>query len=159
MQAEAGVVRRVRVQHYTSRFLTNIIKDDYQKHEYVRIKEYENRFQKAEYKNAYLHLLLDHIDDLKVPASAQLAFEDIAADYDEFTHLLEQQYELTLNEEDEISRHGLESYFEEHKWKWTRALSELKRLGVIYKRDRQIQGKRGVVYGLKEREEMDYSSD
>lgn len=122
---------------------------------YGRVLNYENRFELEEYKNAYFHLLLQHIDVLKIPASAKVAFESIAADYDEFANLLEERYEITKLEEDQVAKSDLEAYFEQSRMKWTRVLSELKRMGLTYSRDQRLNGKRGVIYGLMERADSD----
>lgn len=156
MESDEGVVRRMRVQHYESRFVEGA-EDDYEDHVYGRVLNYENRFELEEYKNAYFHLLLQHIDVLKIPASAKVAFESIAADYDEFANLLEERYEITKLEEDQVAKSDLEAYFEQSRMKWTRVLSELKRMGLTYSRDQRLNGKRGVIYGLMER--ADYDSD
>ena len=36
--------------------------------------------------------------------------------------------------------------------KWNKVLSELKRVGIKYVRDHSINGSRGVVYGLKDKD-------
>jgi hypothetical protein len=154
MESDEGVVRRMRVQHYESRFVEGA-EDDYEDHVYGRVLNYENRFELEEYKNAYFHLLLQHIDVLKIPASAKVAFESIAADYDEFANLLEERYEITKLEEDQVAKSDLEAYFEQSRMKWTRVLSELKRMGLTYSRDQRLNGKRGVIYGLMERADSD----
>lgn len=152
MEADEGVTRRMRVQHYLSKFIAET-EDNFSTHEYVRVLNYENRFEKPEYKLAYFHLLLKHIDALKIPASAKLAFQSIAADYDEFANHLEEQYKVTKKEEDQVAKGDLEAHFSN--MKWNKVLSELKRMGVTYKRDQRLDNKRGVIYGLKKVEDSD----
>ena len=152
-----GVVRRIRVQKYESRFLEGVC-DNYEAAEFKREDNYEDRYKSEVYKNAYFHLLLEHIDSLNVPPSAKLAFQEIADDYDEFTNLLEERYLVTKKEEDKVAKAEIEGHFADKRFKWSRVLAELKRLGLSYKRDGALDGKRGVVSGLKQREDY-YDSD
>jgi hypothetical protein len=156
MNAEAcpGVLRRIKVQFYNSRFIDGGEQDDYKKHIYLKVDNYEDRFDQPEYKNAYLHLLLEYSDKLVVPNSAKLAFETLAADYDEFGNILENKYEITKEHEDTVSKTELEGYFDSYKYKWSRILPELKRMGLTYDRLTRMDGARGVIHGLKKMEEI-----
>ena len=56
---------------------------------------------------------------------------------------------ITQNEEDGVSKADLEEYFGNYHKKWNWVLSELKRVKLTYKRDARLEGRRGVIYGLK----------
>ena len=151
MENDEGTLRRVKVQEYNSKFDKSRTTDDWENHVFVGRDNYENLYKNPMYKNAYFHLLLGYIDNLHVPESATKAFKDIAADYDEFVNLLENKYEITKKETDLIPKVDIEDYFSNKKWPWV--LSELKRVGLKYNRDKRIntgqQTVRGVVTGLK----------
>ena len=104
------------------------------------------------YKNAYFHLLLEYIDALSIPDSARIAFKEIADEYDVFMNELEERYYITRADEDKVSKADVEGYFECRHMKWNKVLSDLKRVGIKYVRDHSINGSRGVVYGLKEKD-------
>ena len=151
MEADEGVKRRVRVQYYKSKFIDHHQKDDFETNEYVKIKDYENRFEDPEYKNAYLHYLLESVDELYIPSSAQDNFEELAQEYDEFQNILDYRYEITKDANDCVAKGHIEAHFMEHHKKWPWVLGELKRCGLKYDRRKQIDKMQGIVYGLKEK--------
>lgn len=117
MEEDEGVTRKMRVQHYESRFV-NGVEDDFKANVFGRVENYEYRFSLATYENAYFHLLLKHVDNPTIPAAARLAFKTISADYDEFTNLLDERYDSAKNPDDRVSKYDLESYFLEYRYKW-----------------------------------------
>ena len=84
--------------------------------------------------------------------SARIAFKEIADEYDVFMNELEERYYITRADEDKVAKADVEGYFECKHMKWNKVLSELKRVGIKYVRDHSINGSRGVVYGLKEKD-------
>ena len=94
---------------------------------------------------------MQYIDELKVPKSAKEQFANIASEYDTFNNTLTEQYEVTKNEEDMVSKTNLTNYFELTHIKWETVLSELKRLGLKYDKTKRNLGERGMVFGLKEK--------
>jgi len=165
MDADEGVMRRNMVQQYTSKFIAGIPDDDVH-HKYGLIRGFENRFKDPQYKNAYLHLLLEHlhIDEsstcqFRIPESARTGFKEIVEEADEFRRGLEQGYSITKCKDDEVSKAELESHFAQvfERCRWGDILPDLKRLGLTYERDKRAKydGKstRGVVQGLRAVEE------
>jgi hypothetical protein len=152
VHADQGVRRRLRVQHYTSHFKEEV-GDDHEAHVYTLVNGYESRFDDPEYKNAYLQLLLPYIGKLAVPASARLAFEEIADDNDMFRHALEENFTITGDNNDFCTKAQFEDLFPT--WKWQTILGELKRLGLSYDRSARPpnsgrSGLKGLVYGIRE---------
>ena len=107
------------------------------------VRGFENKFERPEHANAYLHLLLPYLDKLKIPASAWKDFEDIATDNDDFRDHLEKLCKITGNPHDTVPKSQIEAHFKHSTSyshaKWSTILAELKRLGLTYVRDERSQ--------------------
>ena len=154
--ADGGVKRRIVCQHYSSRFV-DVVADNDESHVYKREFAFEERFEKPEYRNAYVHLLLEHVDSLQIPPSASELFSQIAEENDGFRNMLEEDYVVTGDIQDRVSRRDLAGYFRRKRVDWPEVLTNLKRLGLKYVRDERIRydcdgtsiSERGVIHGLK----------
>ena len=164
--ADAGVLRRTKCQLYESRFLDGV-QDNDETRVYRKELAFEDRFRDPEYKNAYFHLLLEHVDQLVMPGSASELFSQIASDNDDFRNTLELSYEVTKDSKDRVSVRELVRHF--RKMARAEVISNLKRLGLKYVRDERIEytelsgskpiKERGAVHGLKQRCNADQESD
>ena len=154
--ADGGVKRRIVCQHYSSRFV-DVVADNDESHVYKREFAFEERFEKPEYRNAYFHLLLEHVDSLQIPPSASELFSQIAEENDGFQNMLEEDYVVTGDSQDRVSRRDVAEYFRKRRVDWPEVLTNLKRLGLKYVRDERIKydcdgtsvSERGVIHGLK----------
>tara|TARA_R110001592_G_scaffold53985_1_gene165423 strand:+ start:2219 stop:3685 length:1467 start_codon:yes stop_codon:yes gene_type:complete len=154
---DKGFQRRGLVQHYESQFLKECLEDDNNKNIYPIDYKLEYKFNNEKYKNAYFYLLLDHYqNELVVDQIYKDNFISINEQYDEFSSLLYEQYEKNPN--CCISKEKIKSYFEQKdkKYKWARILSNLKKLGFKYDKDKQINYKKGIIIGLRE---LDFEGD
>ena len=159
MDVDEGVLRRCRVQLYESRFVD---KDDepIDEKNYIYNKEekIEEKYLQEQYRNAYFHLLLEHIDKVYIPKSAKELFKETASEYDTFTNTLEEKYEITKNENDYVSKNDLASHFELKHIKFDKVLFEIKRIGLKYDRQKRTKDKdgntqKGIIYGIKEKDD------
>ena len=184
---DQGVQRRTKCQLYNSKFVEDV-DDNYETHVYRKVLGFEERFKfetadrisrrdrrVLEYRNAYVHLLLEHVDQLDVPQSAAELFTQIAEENDDFQNTLDIVYEVTGDTADRISRRDLMEQLNAAKrsnndrsMKWPDALCNLKRLGLRYVRDERITStnglgdvirERGAIHGLKVRVDEDDVSD
>ena len=82
------------------------------KHIYPRVHNYENTFNSEEYKNAYLHLLLDFYDRSGfIPSKNENHFQDLVDDYDVFTGNFDMVFVSTGDVDDVVNRDdALESF-------------------------------------------------
>jgi len=163
--ADEGIMRRIMVQHYTSKFIAGVQDDDIN-HNYGLVTGFEHRFNDPHYKNAYLHLLLEHLHinertcQFYIPEAARTGFKEIIEESDEFIRGLEMGFIITKCKDNVVSKAELEAHFRFiGNCTWTEILPDLKRLGLTYDRDRHAKynGKntRGVVRGLKVRPEAE----
>ena len=60
IKEDEGILRRGILQNYTSRFKNDVIYDDWVNFQFPRIKNFEDKYDDEEYKNAYLWLLIDN---------------------------------------------------------------------------------------------------
>jgi len=161
MDVDEGVLRRCRIQLYESRFVDEEDEPiDEKNHIYNKEEKIENKYLEEHYRNAYFHLLLEHIDSVDVPKIAKELFKETASEYDTFTNTLEEKYEITKNEKDYVTKNDLACHFELKHIKFEKVLNEIKRIGLKYDRTKRCKDKegntqRGVIYGLKEKDDKD----
>lgn len=151
--ADAGVMRRGLVQYYNSKFIKGV-ENDYTKNIYKRVDKFEELYRNEEYKNAYLQLLLDYYDyDDFIPSKNEKMFKEIVEEYDTFKMSCEKTFIFTEDQEDKINKlKALDAFNARsgmHKMKWTKFLSEMKRIEIDYSRNKLYKKKRGVFSGIK----------
>ena len=162
---DKGLLRRGLIQHYNSKFLLGV-EDNYKTNVYKRIDEYEQRFNKPEYKNAYLKLLLNYYDkDFKAPDANKKEFQSIADDYDEYQQILNTYFLLNLDETNYIiHKDEIHDLFKEKLNKpnltWRELLKNLKSKGIKYNKDKMKDNKKGFFVGININEESaDYAEE
>ena len=161
---DKGILRRGLVQFYESKFRSEYTKDNIQNNTYKLIEEYEKRFLKEEYKNAYLHLLLNNYkEDFKPPKNNAEAFKDIANEYDEYGSILNDEFIITDDKKDCIYKDTLHSFFKDKLNKksmsWRVFLSIMKEKDIKYNKSRMVCGERGQFEGIKVREQVFIDED
>ena len=159
IDGDDAVFRRALQQQYNSTFKDDV-EDDPQKHIYHKDRDLVNLFDDDEYKLAYLHVLLDHYDDYSAPKLNRDLFKETAQQYDEFAMLLEQHYEVTKNPDDLVSKQDFHTTMKQSKnMSWRTVLTEAKRMGLEYNKNKMRDGVRGVFVGLVPREEEEEEGD
>ena len=106
----------------------------------------DNYFDDVRYKNAYFHLLLDYIDELKIPKSSINNFKNIVDETDDLFYLINDNFEISKNKDDKLNKKTIEDVLFNNKW--NDILIKLKSMGVIYDREHKFNGERGVLYGI-----------
>jgi hypothetical protein len=145
IKGDQGLYRRGRLQFYNSKF-EDINEDDYINHIYKKIENLDNFFDDVRYKNAYFHLLLNYVDNLKIPKSAINNFKIIVDETDDLFYLINDNFEITKNKDDKLNKKIIEDVLFNNKW--NDILIKLKSMGVIYDREHKFNGERGVLYGI-----------
>ena len=148
------MARRGTVQFYRSKFLKGDEQVNPSKHIYPRVGNYENTFDSEEYKNAYLHLLLDFYDRSSfIPSKNENHFQGLVDDYDVFTGNFDKVFVSTGDVDDVVNRDdALESFNAmsgKSQYGWKSFLSEMKRVGVEYDRAKKSDKVKGCFLGLK----------
>ena len=152
--ADGGIVRRATVQMYDSVFRRGET-DDFEKHVYQLKEGYDKNFQNNEYKNAYLHLLLDYYNEnMDFPKENEQNFTDITNDYDEYGNILSSNFEITKNDEvDRVGKDKLHNFFKDKLNKptlaWGTFLRECKQRGLTYNKHLRCDGVKGCFTGIK----------
>jgi hypothetical protein len=153
-KTDEGIKRRGLIQHYQSKFLTddgiNVFDDD--KHIYKKIKGYEEIFDDAMYKNAYIHLLLQYVNNFEPPKLNADKFEEICEENDTFKNKLFDEYNFTGLEEDKIYWKDIATLFGAVYGKEDRKMisNDMKRLNIQYNPNISFgRGKKGGYIGLK----------
>jgi len=148
IDGDEGIYRRGKLQFYESKFEDNI-EDDYKHHRYKKILNFESNFDKEEYKNAYFHLLLNHVDKLEIPENAEKNFKDIVDESDNLKSEIDEYFIITKDDNDKISKRIVEEKLNNYNFK--EILSKLKSMGVKYIKDASLNNIKGVLFGLKEK--------
>lgn len=145
IEGDEGLYRRGRLQFYNSKF-DDFIEDDCLNHKYKKIENIELIFNDIKYKNAYFHLLLKYIDDLKIPKTSKDNFKNLVDEHDNLKNDIIENFIITQNINDKISK----SYIEERLdgYKWAQILTKLKSMGIIYDKDKRVNGEKGILLGL-----------
>jgi len=146
IDGDEGIYRRGKVQFYDSKFEDNI-EDDYKNHRYKKVLNFESNFEKGEYKNAYFHLLLKHVDKLEIPENAEKNFKDIVDESDNLKSEIDEYFIITNDDNDKISKRIVEDNLNNYTFK--EILSKLKSMGVKYNKDLRLEGEKKIFLGLK----------
>jgi hypothetical protein len=155
---DEGIKRRGLMEILTNKFVE---KEEYDKNKdksgyYIRDNELEKKFEREEYKMAFINILIPYAkkyyeEGLKYPNIIRKTFGDLCDENDDMKVFIENYYEITNNENDKIHKDDfLETYniHNKTKKKWNDIMSDVKRI-LTYKRDFQINGRKGVITGLK----------
>ena len=143
---DPGILRRLTIQHYDSRFVTAKEVDE-ANHLYLDDKTWtESRFVKDEYKLAYFHYLLLS-PPLVVPKANRNLVKDIIEENDTVYSVLTDRFEVTKCLHDKVPQgHVIQLFPDILKQRLNR---DLKRFGVIYDKTSSVNGVKKVYRGLK----------
>jgi hypothetical protein len=156
MRGDGGVIRRGLMQFYLSTFVEGA-KDDYEKHIYKKILNFDKKFDNDEMKLAYFHVLIDNYKPLVIPSSLRDNFKKSLEEGDNFKNVFEDMFEIT-EDENRIAKSVVQEKLSGKKQhNWRENLAELKRLGCIYSDQKKVNGKKGCFLNV--REIMDYDEE
>jgi len=153
IKGDEGIYRRGKVQFYESKFTDKIEKDDFDKNMYKKVDNFENIFDDDEYKNAYFHLLLKHIDKLEIPCDAEKNFKAIVDEKDDLKNEIDNLFIITKNKNDIMSKYEIIDLLSGYQW--NNILSKLKSMEISFECSLRFsdeksiyKGKRGILYGI-----------
>ena len=146
LNVDPGVLRRMTVQQYDSQFVKEAYVDP-ENHKYLDDKTWtDDRFTKETYKLAYFHYLLS-APDLVVPEVNRNMVKAIVEENDEVYSTLTEHFEVTGDVNDKVAQaHVVQVFPDIPKQKLNR---ELKRFGIVYDKNLQVNNIRKVYKGLK----------
>jgi hypothetical protein len=165
MRGDGGVLRRGLLQRYGSHFVDDV-EDDYEKHVYKKILNFDKKFDNDEMKLAYFHVLIDNYKPLAIPSSLRDNFKQSLAEGDNFKNVFEDLFEITevMTPTTRIAKSVVQEKLSAKKYhNWRLNLAEMKRLGCIYSDQKKVNGKKGCFLNVRlimeideEEEEPDY---
>lgn len=141
---DGGLNRRGIIQNYTSRFVES--NPDEANHIYLKDDTFLDIFEDNEYKNAYFHLLLNYIDEVKTPQENRDLFKEIVSSGDVVLCEIEKLVDITKCMTDKVHVDRVKEIFPMIGYK--DLSNKLKQLGCIYKKDCVVNGLKGVWCGL-----------
>ena len=155
MRGDGGVLRRGLLQIYGSTFVEGA-KDDYEKHIYKKILNFDKKFDNDEMKLAYFHVLIDNYKPLVIPSSLRDNFKKSLEEGDNFKNVFEDLFEITEGPENRIAKSVVQEKLSAKKYyNWRLNLAEMKRLGCIYSDQKKVNGKKGCFLNVRDIMEID----
>lgn len=164
-----GVIRRCSLFNLTNKFVD---KEEYDKLEnkkgyYIKDKELLSLFEKDDsYKLAFFHILLSYAmkwykTKLQLNPRFKEQWKEVCDENDRMKSFIEKKYIQTGLDQDRISKEEFTEAYNTYignktnKLRWAFLLSDIKRLGIKYDRQKRAGGHQGCLIGLKEKAEED----
>lgn len=146
---DTGILRRVKIQKYTSQFVKPELVDE-ANHKYLRVSGVETKFDNPLYKNAYFHLLMANTK-LIVPSINEEEIKDVLADKDTLLKMITKYFVITGKENDKIHK----SHLEQIPATEAEIKEKLKALGCSYQKDGRFNKMtaKGVWKGIRHKTE------
>ena len=168
-QTDGGIARRGIVCEYKNSFVDDPKKVNESKHIYFANKDLKYLFDKDEYKNAMIAILLPYAmkyynKGFVVPDEYKKLFSDLCDENDTVMNFINNNFIITNSESDRISKDELTKMYNQimkTNNKFIYLLPHLKRIGIKYNKDGSVNGKRGVIIGIKfsDNQESDSESE
>ena len=166
--SDSGIKRRTITVFFNSKFVD---KEELEKERatytqgkvFPKNKSLLDKFISAEYKNAFLHLIIAKARDyftkgITIPESYKQVTNDFCDENDKMKSFLENNFERTDKEDDKISKDEFKDMYNAYtkcNYAWSTILSDIKRCNLEYNKDRwgSYNGlkNRGVILKLKKR--------
>jgi len=165
--SDNGIKRRGIVCEYKNQFVDDPEHVDEKKGIYLANKDLKLLFKTESYKNALIHILLPYTilyykDGFKVPKEYKTLFNDLCDENDVVKAFIDDNFVKTNNDNDRVAKDDFTKFYNQHtksNCKFINILNDVKRLGLTYKKDLRVNGKRGVICGLRYRNEDEDDDD
>ena len=143
---DPGVLRRMTMQHYNSRFVPENEVDE-SKFQFRDDPTWiETRFTQDKYKLAYFKYLLA-APELTVPKANKTLVKEFVEENDTVMSVLTEHFEVTKSHDDKVQQQQVLTLF--GNIQKTKLNRELKRHGITYDKNSALNGVRKVYRGLK----------
>ena len=159
MDNDNGIERRLLLQQFKNQFrdVTDPAHKPNTKGHYVKTKEIDLLFDKTEYKNELVNIILDYTkkyykDGLVIPAFVKQHAQELCEVNDDMKMFIDERFEITNNEKDIIGKDAfceLYHHVFDKKEQWVSILADAKRIGLQYDKARRSGGHKGVFVGIK----------
>ena len=151
-KTDGGIKRRGIVCEFNNRFVDDPAEVNEANGIYLEDKNLKYMFKTIEYQNALISILLPYTikyykTSLVVPKTFIKLFKLLCDENDTIKQFISDNFAVTNNKNDKISKDDFTKFFNaENKMsvKFINLLPDIRRLGIDYKHDAQVNGKRGV---------------
>lgn len=156
---DEGIQRRGLILECKNRFVD---KNDYEKLKgkkgiYLKDEGIMNLFNDSKYILAFVNLLIPYAvkfykEGLIVPKEINNAFKELCEENDTMKDFINSQFEITNDDSDRIGKDDFVMMYNEKfklKLRFRQLLSDIKRLGIVYERQKRCNGKKGCLVGIK----------
>ena len=148
LQSESALTRRMLVQNYESRFVSEELVDEKKNLYLMDTAWVKTRFSQDKFCLAFFHYLrCTGVVPLKVPKSNEQLSLETLNESDEFLSTLTTHFVITEFKDDRVSRDELQKYFPGVSLRAVH--SNIKRLGIKYDKNTTMRGARGVYRGIR----------
>lgn len=155
-----GVKRRGLMEVLKNKFID---KNEYDKLEntkgyFIKDNNFNEKFMKDnKYKLEFVRILLEYANiyyekGLNIPETLTHNFNEVCEENDTMQYFVNKYYEITNVDDDRIHRDTFLDLYNEMnktKFKWNEISSDVKRIGLIYARQKRVDGLQGAICGLR----------
>ena len=159
-KTDNGVARRgIKVTLY-NRFVEAL---DFKKNKdvkgyYKKDLDFDDKFKYNNiYKMEFIRILIPfaqkyYSDGLQIPEKIRNNFKELCEENDQIKTFIDSCFDITNDEKDRIHKDDFVQLYNsvnKTKLNWTHLMSDVRRIGLIYDRDKRMDGKKGVLLGIK----------
>ena len=152
VKIDNGVSRRMKVKECVSQFLPTQEVDDYENMIFVCDESLAKKFENDMYKNALLHILLEH-KNLVVPDEVNKYTTEIQSDCDPFKNELDKHFIFTEEETDRTSVDEIEEFLKKYSSKGIK--TNMRRIGYKLDINKTHNKKKGCYLKIRLKKDTD----
>lgn len=156
---DSGIKRRGIMEVLNNKFvdINDYNKLDNKNGFFIKDNGFNNKFNNNIYKLEFVRILIHYAklfydDGLKIPDNLTYNFHEVCEENDNIKYFTDKYYDITNNDDDRIHRDAfidLYNTINKTKLKWNDISSDVKRIGLIYNRQKRADGLKGAICGLK----------
>jgi hypothetical protein len=167
-----GIERRGLLQELTNRFLVKNVYDESIKNKekgtYLLDNSLMDSFKKSDFKLSFFQILLPYAQKyyssgLGISEAMRKPFQELCEDNDKMKEFINDNFIITKDSKDKIHK---DTFLEMYRYvsnlkniSWQNILNDIKRLGLVYKKNISYKNKQGCLIGIKEKEINDDDDD
>ena len=150
IKTDNGVKRRMKMKECKSQFKEGVTEDDYENRIFVRDESLKERFYNDDYKNAFLHILLEHrTKKIVIPEALKSYTDEIQNECDPFKCALEEHFIITNEEADRTNILEIQNALSSGSYNPKIIKSNMRRLGFKIQVNLHYENKKGCYVGIR----------
>jgi len=148
IKMDNGTKRRMKIKECKSKFVDDIDEDDYENRLFKKDESLKEKFYNDDYKNAFLHILLEH-KELTIPSALNKFTDEIQGECDPFKSALEEYFIITEEEADRTNVTEIQNALSSGSYNSKTIKANMRRLGFKVKVNLMYNNKKGCYTGIR----------